>query len=217
MTIIDLKICAQCVESNLTMTATEKIPAEELPLVDSAPAPKRRKLRKGTQSCWECKRRKARCTFSPSTQEICDGCKRRGSDCVSQEVADLPPPPGSNKHIVDRLGQVEALVRQLIKSGTQREYRIEERPVSPAESQDQIGDERTAPRRSASSVVPSTVISQPRRSESPNDDARAATTLVRVCGCTWHDIEAYRLGDTLSEEVLACALLSRATRTSNSP
>ncbi|KZL77809.1 Zn(II)2Cys6 transcription factor [Colletotrichum tofieldiae] len=83
---------------------------------ESAPAPKRRKLRKGTQSCWECKRRKARCTFAPANQDICEGCTRRGTDCVSQEVTDHPPPPGSNKHLVDRLGQVEAVVKQLLQA-----------------------------------------------------------------------------------------------------
>ncbi|TKW59145.1 hypothetical protein CTA1_910 [Colletotrichum tanaceti] len=90
------------------------------PFADSvAPTPKRRKLRKGTQSCWECKRRKARCTFSsPVPHGVCDGCTRRGTDCVSQEVTDQPPPPGTNKHLVDRLGQVEALVKQLLKAGS---------------------------------------------------------------------------------------------------
>ncbi|KAF4890650.1 Dehydrocurvularin biosynthesis regulator [Colletotrichum fructicola] len=89
-------------------------------LADSTgPTPKRRKLRKGTQSCWDCKRRKARCTFSADTPETCDSCKRRGVDCVSQEVTDQPPPPGSNKHIVDRLGHVEALVTQLLKAARQ--------------------------------------------------------------------------------------------------
>ncbi|EFQ33915.1 uncharacterized protein GLRG_09059 [Colletotrichum graminicola M1.001] len=83
---------------------------------DSGPAPKRRKLRKGTQSCWECKRRKARCTFSSANQIVCEGCTRRGIDCVSQEATDEPPPPGSNKHLVDRLGQVEALVKQLLQT-----------------------------------------------------------------------------------------------------
>ncbi|KAJ4160247.1 hypothetical protein NW754_003372 [Fusarium falciforme] len=75
----------------------------------SAPALKPRKLRKGTQSCWECKRRKARCTFSAATKDVCEGCKRRGTECVSQELTDEPPPPGSRKGLVDRLGQVEAL------------------------------------------------------------------------------------------------------------
>ncbi|KAF2496440.1 hypothetical protein BU16DRAFT_437020, partial [Lophium mytilinum] len=44
---------------------------------------KRRKVRKGTRSCWECKRRKMRCIFD--TEAICKGCRRRGSKCISQE------------------------------------------------------------------------------------------------------------------------------------
>ena len=83
------------------------------------PAPKRRKLRKGTQSCWECKRRKAKCIFSDSLG-ICDSCKRRGTDCVSQDTDENPPPLGSNKHLVDRLGEVEALVQHLLKQSSER-------------------------------------------------------------------------------------------------
>ncbi|KAH7156642.1 hypothetical protein EDB81DRAFT_787559 [Dactylonectria macrodidyma] len=85
-----------------------------------APAAKRRKLRKGTQSCWECRRRKARCTFAAGAVEddVCQGCRRRGTACLSQEFPDQPPMPGSNRHIVDRLDQVEALVGQLIKAAS---------------------------------------------------------------------------------------------------
>ncbi|OIW34604.1 hypothetical protein CONLIGDRAFT_13887 [Coniochaeta ligniaria NRRL 30616] len=46
---------------------------------------KRRKVRKGTQSCWECKRRKIRCTFVAPTEAICDGCRSRRVKCISQE------------------------------------------------------------------------------------------------------------------------------------
>ncbi|KAF2679049.1 hypothetical protein K458DRAFT_375445 [Lentithecium fluviatile CBS 122367] len=46
---------------------------------------KRRKVRKGTHSCWECKRRKMKCIFDPVNNAICNGCQRRGSQCVSQE------------------------------------------------------------------------------------------------------------------------------------
>jgi hypothetical protein len=84
------------------------------PASSSARSPKRRKLRKGTVSCWECKRRKAKCTFSGHA--VCDGCIRRGTDCISQEVTEKPPSPRSNRHLVDRLGHVEASVRQLLKA-----------------------------------------------------------------------------------------------------
>lgn len=52
---------------------------------------KRRKLRKGTHSCWECKRRKMKCIFDPITNatSICNGCQRRGSQCVSQDFPDV--------------------------------------------------------------------------------------------------------------------------------
>ncbi|KAH7155842.1 hypothetical protein B0J13DRAFT_234812 [Dactylonectria estremocensis] len=87
------------------------------PLVE-APASKRRKLRKGTQSCWECRRRKARCTFAAGEDDVCQGCRRRGTACLSQEFPDRPSTPGSNRHIVDRLDQVEALVGQLVKAAS---------------------------------------------------------------------------------------------------
>ncbi|KAL5340614.1 hypothetical protein BJX70DRAFT_102110 [Aspergillus crustosus] len=47
---------------------------------------KRRKVRKGTHSCWECKRRKMKCRFDPRIASTsCNGCRRRGSPCISQE------------------------------------------------------------------------------------------------------------------------------------
>jgi hypothetical protein len=72
----------------------------------------RRKVRKGTQSCWECKRRKIRCAFAAPRDMVCQGCRRRGTLCVSQEF----PPQRSTDHAADRLGRVEALVEQLVKS-----------------------------------------------------------------------------------------------------
>ncbi|KAL5044199.1 hypothetical protein BDW71DRAFT_216013 [Aspergillus fruticulosus] len=53
---------------------------------------KRRKVRKGTHSCWECKRRKMKCRFDPRiVSASCNGCRRRGSPCISQEFPeDLP-------------------------------------------------------------------------------------------------------------------------------
>ncbi|KAI8724141.1 Zn(2)-C6 fungal-type domain-containing protein [Fusarium sp. LHS14.1] len=121
----------------------------------AAPAPKRRKLRKGTQSCWECKRRKARCTFSAATKDVCEGCKRRGTECVSQASADEPPPPGSKKGLVDRLGQVEALVGQLLKAARRDDL------VSPAISESRRRNYRDRPSRSQSPELrPSRLVRQ---------------------------------------------------------
>lgn len=49
---------------------------------------KRRKVRKGTHSCWECKRRKMRCLFDSGSSPICSPCRRRGSECISQEYVE---------------------------------------------------------------------------------------------------------------------------------
>ncbi|KAM7184476.1 hypothetical protein V8F20_012215 [Naviculisporaceae sp. PSN 640] len=84
----------------------------------------RKKLRKGTTSCWECKRRKVRCLFAPTNpthlagheSASCDGCQRRGTACVSQEFSDVPNSARNNPYpSSDRLGRVEALVEQLIR------------------------------------------------------------------------------------------------------
>ncbi|XXH05408.1 hypothetical protein Hte_011834 [Hypoxylon texense] len=78
-------------------------------------APKRRKIRKGTQSCWECKRRKIRCTFAAPTDTICDGCKSRRTKCISQEYHD---DAALASRRVDRLSRVESLVEQLVNRST---------------------------------------------------------------------------------------------------
>jgi hypothetical protein len=45
---------------------------------------KQGKVRKGTHSCRECKRRKVRCIFASPSDAVCTMCKRRGSRCTSQ-------------------------------------------------------------------------------------------------------------------------------------
>ncbi|KAL2833057.1 hypothetical protein BDW59DRAFT_169282 [Aspergillus cavernicola] len=51
------------------------------------PEAKRQRVRKGTHSCWECKRRKMKCVYtSLSNNAPCKPCQHRGSKCVSQEV-----------------------------------------------------------------------------------------------------------------------------------
>ncbi|KAK1964070.1 hypothetical protein LY78DRAFT_640203 [Colletotrichum sublineola] len=136
---------------------------------DSGPAPKRRKLRKGTQSCWECKRRKARCTFSTTNQIICEGCTRRGTDCVSQETTDQPPPPGSNKHLADRLGQVEALVKQLLQAGHENGLFASEGIPSQFRPEERVGIQRKTLGRFGSSVdLPSATSTTPQPSSDIN-------------------------------------------------
>ncbi|KFX92085.1 hypothetical protein V490_05575 [Pseudogymnoascus sp. VKM F-3557] len=47
----------------------------------------RKRMRKGTQSCTECRRRKIRCSFRPG-DDICSPCSSRGSHCIDQQAGD---------------------------------------------------------------------------------------------------------------------------------
>ena len=73
---------------------------------EGEPETKRRRLRKGTHSCWECKRRKMKCIFASSTDgTACQACRRRGSRCVTQEFpedSDLVPGENPELHSVRR-------------------------------------------------------------------------------------------------------------------
>ncbi|KAH9892259.1 hypothetical protein F4778DRAFT_312303 [Xylariomycetidae sp. FL2044] len=84
----------------------------------SAPDAKRRKTRKGTRSCWACKRRKEKCVFDSQNLDlvhtVCQGCQRRGTPCVSQEFTDEAPPEGAHQ-MGARLARLEAQIENLSK------------------------------------------------------------------------------------------------------
>ncbi|KAB5547386.1 hypothetical protein GE09DRAFT_1224387 [Coniochaeta sp. 2T2.1] len=81
-----------------------------------SPETKRRKIRKGTRSCWECKRRKIRCNFGSASDAVCIGCQRRGTHCLSQEYPEEASRPAERgQQIGDRIVRVEALVEQLVR------------------------------------------------------------------------------------------------------
>lgn len=79
---------------------------------------KRRKVRKGTFSCWECKSRKTRCEFKPASSTICVSCQRRELSCISQEYADTHD--GDYEEVGKRIDHVEALFDQLVGQGSTR-------------------------------------------------------------------------------------------------
>jgi len=85
---------------------------------DDERAAKRRKVRKGTQSCWECKKRKVRCTWAFHINSACDNCLRRETKCVRQEFADDSPPSTRliDGGVENRLSRVENLLECLIGS-----------------------------------------------------------------------------------------------------
>jgi hypothetical protein len=84
-----------------------------------APSANRRRLQRGTSSCWEYKRRNISCDFlsGSNTTCACVSCQRRGSKCISQEFSDdsTPPPNGHYRQVGERVIQVEALVDQLLR------------------------------------------------------------------------------------------------------
>ncbi|KAH7391784.1 hypothetical protein BKA66DRAFT_391864, partial [Pyrenochaeta sp. MPI-SDFR-AT-0127] len=52
--------------------------------------PTRKKMRKGTHSCFECipgRRRKIRCIYQSDNPDVCSECFARGSRCIDQEHA----------------------------------------------------------------------------------------------------------------------------------
>ncbi|KAH6641241.1 hypothetical protein F5144DRAFT_618823 [Chaetomium tenue] len=110
----------------------------------------RKKVRKGTRSCWECKRRKVRCVFAAPEDTICNPCKRRGMACVSQELPDVPQPaiPSINSNQVelhDRLGRMEALVKTLVEQMTRDTVNgPPELPLTPTTSITWASDRRVA-------------------------------------------------------------------------
>ncbi|KAI1097695.1 hypothetical protein F4804DRAFT_351269 [Jackrogersella minutella] len=78
---------------------------------------KRRKVRKGTRSCWECKRRKMRCIFASPEDVTCIGCQRRGVPCVPQEMPeDLSPARQASRHLGERMARVEDLLKDFLAS-----------------------------------------------------------------------------------------------------
>ena len=81
----------------------------------SEPESIRRKPRKGTRSCWECKRRKVRCQYASPNDAVCTGCTRRCLKCVSQDFPEQRTTSTARSRLVgDRIGRVEAMVRQLV-------------------------------------------------------------------------------------------------------
>ncbi|KAL2203730.1 hypothetical protein CC79DRAFT_1070349 [Sarocladium strictum] len=95
--------------------------------VSAGPAHRVRKLRKGTHSCQQCRRRKAKCVFdAAAASRACVGCTSRGLECHSQirsAVPDETTHPGSTagedaaEDLTDRLARLEQLISSMASSG----------------------------------------------------------------------------------------------------
>lgn len=91
---------------------------------DHAQGPPRKKMRKGTKSCIECRRRKIKCTFEPGRTSICNECFARGSTCIDQEHGDISSftnqssnstsKDEQNSALKERVTYLEDLVKQVL-------------------------------------------------------------------------------------------------------
>ncbi|TGJ81090.1 hypothetical protein E0Z10_g7683 [Xylaria hypoxylon] len=97
------------------MAADSRSSVGEAPPLTAQPGAKIRKIRKGTRSCWECKRRKNKCTWADGEGK-CNDCHRRGTRCIGQEFPQeqaAHEKRGTNKSDDNRLQRLEKLVEEL--------------------------------------------------------------------------------------------------------
>jgi Fungal Zn(2)-Cys(6) binuclear cluster domain len=85
---------------------------------DHAQGPPRKKMRKGTKSCLECRRRKIRCTFEPGSTAVCKECYARGSTCIDQEHGDTQVVSSTTSDqaysLRERVTQLEEMVKEVL-------------------------------------------------------------------------------------------------------
>ncbi|KAJ5762258.1 transcriptional regulator family: Fungal Specific TF [Penicillium nucicola] len=75
----------------------------------------RKKIRKGTRSCWECKHRKVRCNFASDGDASCKECLARGTLCRSQDFPEPEKPRESDRtSLNDRMARVESMLEKLL-------------------------------------------------------------------------------------------------------
>ncbi|CAI7598329.1 unnamed protein product [Penicillium pancosmium] len=83
------------------------------------PTGRKSRVRKGTHSCRECRRRKVRCRFAKPDDIVCVTCTARGTSCYSQDsispTASRPPQKQQQDgEVMDRLQRLEAAMESLI-------------------------------------------------------------------------------------------------------
>ncbi|KAK8237439.1 hypothetical protein IWZ00DRAFT_445483 [Phyllosticta capitalensis] len=73
----------------------------------------RKRMRKGTHSCFECRRRKIKCIYNENST-TCTECFARGSRCIDQENAESDTVVDNRKNLRERVANLEALVEALL-------------------------------------------------------------------------------------------------------
>jgi hypothetical protein len=91
-----------------------------------------KRLRLGTKSCAECRRRKVRCIFEPNSK-ICKECSAHDSECISQQQSVQTPvksPNGEGQDVQAKLQGLEEMVHRLCEA---MNIRVESSNCSPFE------------------------------------------------------------------------------------
>lgn len=118
--------------------------------LSNRPPPKRMRL--GTRSCAECRRRKVRCIFEPNAQ-VCRQCASHGAACTAQQPSRVQDGQlRQARHAQERLERLEGMIRHIsgaigldIESSSLAEFestakeafkRLQQQPVSPESNGD---------------------------------------------------------------------------------
>ncbi|KAI0144741.1 hypothetical protein BJ166DRAFT_77211 [Pestalotiopsis sp. NC0098] len=153
------------------------------PLAPARPQ-SRRKIRRGTISCWECKRRKIRCAFASPVDTICTGCQRRGTKCISQDLPDHPEPPHSEslREMGSRMSRMEALIERLTAglNGEPRTSGVSENALGASNEMEidiQAASRSWPTAQHVNTTAPVQVLEQPE----PRNDTTDKTELSTIC------------------------------------
>ncbi|KAL6856310.1 hypothetical protein J3F83DRAFT_448238 [Trichoderma novae-zelandiae] len=106
-------------------------------------SPQLRKVRKGTRSCWECKRRKIRCSFQPGNPATCIWCTSHNLVCVSQRFRDEASDASRTQSMEERMMRMENLLGRVLDrmeaASTPPPHPTKESPGRPESAEDGIG------------------------------------------------------------------------------
>jgi hypothetical protein len=119
---------------------------------DGGTRKRKRNLRKGTHSCWACKRRKEKCTFSDNS-DVCTGCLRRSTRCVSQRFADNEASQATAVART-RLQRIEDMVAQMASQSQSQS----QRPTGPPTSAPPIAVAETSTGTSQTALPPASAV-----------------------------------------------------------
>ncbi|PHH51659.1 Dehydrocurvularin biosynthesis regulator [Ceratocystis fimbriata CBS 114723] len=82
----------------------------------------KRRVRKGTKSCWQCRRRKIKCEYKTANSAVCIRCTEKGEPCRSQEYPEEPgpdersePTASSTRTVHQRLSEMERALQLVVK------------------------------------------------------------------------------------------------------